>query len=118
MKDLEKLAIWLIPFALLGAFGSTYSSVIFNDLVTLDQSNNLTTFGLTISEVMTLVTIISPVFKTLTHIVIAIWLFFIAKRDGNQYFIWAGFGLFFGLLVPLFYYVVKIYETSLKTNEL
>lgn len=120
MKNIEKLAIWLIPVALIGALGSTFSNMLFNNLVSSTQSGSesiLPIFGLTMGQAMALLTGISPAFKFLAHVVIAIWLYVITKRDGNRYFVWGGFGLFFGLLVPAIYYLVKIYEVQSIENE-
>ncbi|MCF7848602.1 MAG: hypothetical protein K9M45_07120 [Kiritimatiellales bacterium] len=44
------------------------------------------------------------------NVAIAIWLFIIAKREKTIPLVWALFGLISGLLAPVLFYAVRIYE--------
>ena len=51
------------------------------------------------------------------HIGIGIWLFFLAHRERHTTpWVWCLFGLFFGLVAVILYYLIKIYET-VKPSE-
>jgi hypothetical protein len=49
---------------------------------------------------------------------IAVWLFIIARRDGMTPWVWALFGLTFGLTAPILYYCMKFYESAGHSNLL
>jgi len=53
---------------------------------------------------------------------IAVWLFIIARKDGMTPWVWALFGLTFGLAAPILYYCMKFYESAghsdLQVNKL
>ena len=51
------------------------------------------------------------------NIAIAIWVFIIAKHYKTIPFVWALFGLFSGLLAPLLFYAIRIYETLTEQKK-
>jgi hypothetical protein len=53
----------------------------------------------------------------LVNIAIAIWIFIVAKRYQNIPWVWALFGLTGGLLAPLLFYAMRIYETLNRNKE-
>lgn len=48
------------------------------------------------------------------HIGIAIWLYIIAKKEKASPWIWALLGIVSGILAPILFYVIKVYE---KLNQ-
>ena len=50
------------------------------------------------------------------NIVVAIWLFRVAKQDSSTPWRWAFFGLLFGLTAAILFYAVRIHEMLKRTT--
>jgi hypothetical protein len=50
------------------------------------------------------------VFTLLFHIGISVWLYQVSKKEGTTPWVWALFGLVFGILGAILFFAVRIYE--------
>ena len=54
--------------------------------------------------------------QLLVQIGIAVWMYLVSRRANNTPLVWALFGLVYGLLAPILFYAVRIYE-KLSQNK-
>ncbi|HIJ71601.1 MAG TPA: hypothetical protein HPP87_09605 [Planctomycetes bacterium] len=105
MKKIETLAVIIIVLCVLSnisPIASTFIGAKFFGDETYGK------FNLSIHLMATLTRILS----LLVNIAIAIWLFKIARTEKNASpCTWLLFGFFFGLVAPLLFYLLKLYET-------
>ena len=108
MKGIEKVAIVLIILTVITVIFSYFSNVFVARI-----------YGPDFLTYMNLQTRIASgiifFFGVLVHIGVAIWLFILARRHQAQPWIWCLFGLFFGLIAAILFYLIRIYE-SLKPD--
>lgn len=50
------------------------------------------------------------ILNLLVSVIVAVWLFRLAKRDGAACWVWAMFGLFFSVLAAVLYFALQVYE--------
>ena len=111
MKNIEKLAIVIIVLSIISTLATPLGQIIFSRV-----------FGYeTISDIRFMVhsmAMASAVIKPLVYIGIGIWLFILARKEENATpWIWLLFGIFGGILAPILFYLIKVYET-VKTKDL
>ena len=105
MKGIEKVAIILIILTIATIIFSTFSSIFVARIYGPDF--------LTYMNLQTrIVSGIIFFFGVLVHIGVAIWLVFLARRHQAQPWIWCLFGLVFGLIAAILFYLIRIYEGS------
>ncbi|WP_373032963.1 hypothetical protein [Sulfurovum sp.] len=97
-KDIETLLYWYIPVFI---FASVVGSYLFDYFKTIENM----TFAVKLS--LTVTTILS---KYLHHIVVAVWLLNVAKKENQKYILWAMFGLVAHLFAAVIYLLLYVYE--------
>ena len=105
MKGIEKVAIILIILMIVSLIFSTFSNLF---VVRIYSRDYLTYINLQTK----IVSGIFFIFGMLVRIGVAIWLFFLARRHQAQPWIWCLFGLVFGLIAAVLFYLIRIYEGS------
>jgi len=110
MKKIETLAFIVIVLYLL-SFAAPLASNFF-----IAQTYTPTEVG-QMRLSLQWVTMFKSILGVLVHIAIGEWLFFVARRERHATpWIWCLFGLFFGLIAVILYYLIKLYE-SVKPTE-
>ena len=105
IKKIEKLAILAIVLYIISGVFKTMRYDFFHELVNYLKWSPTNVILLTIPI---------AVITYLVHIGIAIWLYIIAKKEKASPWIWALLGLVSGILAPILFYVIKVYE---KLNQ-
>ena len=105
MKSIEKVAIILIILAVVTIFFSTFSNFF---IIHIFSSHYITYINMQTR----ILSGIFLIFGMLVRIGVAIWLFSLAKRHQAQPWIWCLFGLVFGLIAAILFYLIRIYEGS------
>jgi hypothetical protein len=105
IKQIEKLAILAIVLYVASVALQLIGKDYITELVNVQKWTPLQVFLLSIPR--TAITLAVQIF-------IAIWLYIIASREKESPWIWALLGLVFGLLAPILFYVIKVYE---KLNQ-
>ena len=103
MKKYQPWAILLAVAYLLSAFPNPLYNII------LAQFYGASTFGQMAVHAQ-LVVAVRAILHLLVSIVVAVWLFRLAKRDGAAPWVWAMFGLFFSVLAAVLYFALQVYE--------
>ena len=114
MKELEKLFKWLIPLALIGAIGNTTWLSLFS-LFTSGAPQGL--FGMSPKETISFMTSVVPIFDLIIKVAIAAWLFVVAQKAKATRWLWAAFGILFGLWAVALFYLVRLYDTIEERRE-
>ena len=109
-KDIEILAIWYIPVVILMAGISAYYSDFFNELF-LEGSSRV---GVTLH----FYALLPMAVKTADNLVVAVWLFFMVKKEEGRPLLWAILGLVTHLYAALLYVGLRIYERSALNDSL
>ena len=107
MKEFENLLKWLIPLAVIAAVGNATLNSLFNQFASGDPQG---LFGMTLGQTLSFITMVKPIIGLMTKIAIAIWLFFVARTAGASRWLWALFGVTFGLWAIGLFYLVRLYE--------
>ena len=110
MKQIEKFLIVILILYLVSIAGSFFSNAL---LIRFHGPGEYATVGV-FSKLMIS---ISLFFKILVHICVAIWLFVAAREHKAQPWAWFVFGVFFGLIAAILFYLVRIYETIQPRSE-
>lgn len=115
MKDIEKLIKWFIPIYVIHFFVEySLGYMLSNSLGAHVKPNKLVDAiieysGLGLGDLVGWLTTIIPIFERLDNAVIAVWLYFLARKNGDRRMLWAAFGIISGLFSVVIYYVIKIY---------
>lgn len=111
IRKIEKLAVLAIVLYVISAIFYTMGRDLFSELVNVLKWSAADVFLLTIP-----ITAITYA----VQIGIAIWLYMLAKKENASPWIWALLGLVSGILAPILFYVIKVYEKlnqGQKTSE-
>ena len=100
MKNVEKLALVAVGLYFV-AMAANYVVPFF--LVTFKEAGWFPTNIALLSAPLVAVSLS-------VHIAIAIWLYRVAKREGDAPWVWALFGLIFSVSGAVLFYAVRIYE--------
>jgi hypothetical protein len=103
MKGVEKAAIILIILMIATIIFSYFSNFFVVQL-----------YGPEFFTPMNLQTKIASgiilIFRMLVHIGVAIWLFSLARKQQAQPWVWCLFGLCFGLIAAVLFYLIRLYN--------
>jgi hypothetical protein len=110
MKHIEKFLIVILILSVVSIASTFFSNAL---LIRFYGPGEYATIGV-FSKLMIS---ISLLFKILVHICVAIWLFTIASEHKAQPWAWFVFGVFFGLMAAILFYLVRIYETIQSRSE-
>ena len=110
MKQIEKFLIIILIPSVVSIAGSFFSNAL---IIRLHSPGEYATIGV-FSKLMIS---ISLLFRILVHICIAIWLFVATREHKAQPWAWLVFGVFFGLIAAILFYLVRIYETIQSKSE-
>ncbi len=104
-KEIEKLILWYIPAMLLVNF---LAMAFLADI----KSVNGMSFSLTYAML-----IITFLIKNIHSIVVAIWLYSLAKRMEQKYILWALFGLVAHLYAAVTFVILNLLEGKFNTGK-
>ena len=104
MKNIERLAVAAIVLYLVAAFVRTLGPW----LVGRNEWSPISVYLLSVPLMLVMICV---------NVAVAIWIFIIAKRHNSIPWVWALFGLVAGLLAPLLFYAIRIYDTQAKQEE-
>jgi len=109
-KEIETLATWYIPAMILMLIASGLYTGYFNAVLSNDQAS--------IGTTLSFLTLVPALIKLTDNIVIAVWLYFMAKKEGGRKVLWLLFGLVAHLLAAIIYIGLRIYEQQAFNNPL
>lgn len=109
-KDIETLAIWYIPVMIIMVIASGLYAGYFKEVI----SSGPTSIGSTLS----FFTLVPALFKLADNIVIAVWLYFMARKEGGRTALWFLFGLVAHLFAAIIYIGLRLYEQQAFNNPL
>ena len=104
MKKLECLALVLIILFVLATFLSVFGDWVFARLYGrefMSKSN----------AQLKVITLVRSVLSIIVHLAVGIWLFVQARQAKGTPWIWLLFGLVYGLLAVVLFFLLKIYES-------
>ena len=105
MKKLEWLAIVVIVLLISSKFLSFFGTSLISRLYGPEYAGVLTT---NIKLIVTIRSLIS----IMVNLAIGIWLFIQARQSNNVPWIWLLFGLIYGLIAAVLFYILRIYESQ------
>lgn len=109
MKKLEWLALLLIILLILTHFLSWYGTPLIVKVYGREF--------LSISNAhLKLITSARSLLLMIVNLVIGIWLFIQARQSKNTPWIWLLFGMFYGLIAAVLFYLLRIYESKSPNN--
>ena len=107
--EIQKLAIWYIPIALLSILVSSWYGGVLREAY-LDGDVSPASVAMTLSN-------ISTALAFSVRLVVAIWLYMmVSKSKGNKY-IWFMFGLVANLLALIIFICISIYEQNASNKS-
>jgi hypothetical protein len=109
MKKLEWLALLIIILHLLTHFLNMFGGALIARLYSPEYVG-------VISLHMLLMTSARSILSIIVNVVIGIWLFIQARQAKSTPWIWLLFGLFYGLIAAVLFYLLKIYESKICSN--
>lgn len=101
-KEIESLAIWYIPVVVLMSIVAAAYTGFLKEMLSAD--------GLTMGTQVALITMGPKLIQFATNIVVGIWLYRLAKKEGGRQSLWLLFGLVVNLGAALIYIGLRIYE--------
>jgi hypothetical protein len=111
MKKIETLAIVIIVLLLVSTLLPWVSNLI------LPRLYGPKVFG-EISFATHGIAMLMHIFRQLLNIGIGVWLFTLAGKEPDATpWTWLLLGIFFGLIAPILFYVIKAYETVKPTER-
>ena len=109
MKKLEWLALLVIILSILTHFLNFFGAALIARLYSPEYVG--------ISNIhFNLMTSARSLLLVIVNVVIGIWLFIQASRSKNTPWIWLLFGIFYGLIAPVLFYLLSIYEAKAYNN--
>jgi hypothetical protein len=99
-RDIEKLIYWYVPAVIISYFLGT---AVAAQVKHINGVTPLLSWGLVVTSILT---------KHIDNIVIAIWLYFLAKRMNQRYVLWTLFGLAAHLFAVVLFIALHIYEKA------
>ena len=111
MKQIEKFLIVIMILTIISISGTYLSNILLVRIYGPTEYGKMALFVKVVASIFL-------VFKILVHICIAIWLFVTAREQKAQPWAWFVFGIFFGLVAAIFFYLIRIYEMLRAKSEL
>jgi len=103
-KEIEKLAIWYIPVSIAMILATSAYSSYFRHIASGE--------GATVGSTIAFFAGIPALIQMADNIVVGIWLFFLARREGARPMLWLLFGLFAHLFAAVIYIALRLYEAQ------
>ena len=111
MKSFEKIAVVLIVLWLISLIQSPLTMFLVGEkLIGAEQGVQLGGMLGTIASAHVLL-------SQVVNIAVGIWLFVVAKKNNRTPWIWLLFGLFFGLIAAVLYYLIEIHDALKTANK-
>lgn len=101
-NELERLALWYVPVAVLAAVASTLISGVLQE--------RLASGELTIGSTIGLFQLLPASIGLADNIVVGLWLFGLSRKEGGRSLLWFIFGLVAHLFAAVIYVSMRIYE--------
>ena len=109
MKKLEWLALLVIILSILTHFLNLFGAALIARLYSPEYVG--------ISNIhFNLMTSARSLLLVIVNVVIGIWLFIQASRSKSTPWIWLLFGIFYGLIAAVLFYLLRIYESKSPNN--
>ena len=109
MKKFEWLALLVIILHVLTHFLNMFGGPLITRLYSPEYVG-------VISLHMLLMTSARSILSIIVNVVIGIWLFIQARQTKSTPWIWLLFGIFYGLIAAVLFYLLKIYESKTSGN--
>ena len=103
MKQIEKFLVIILILTLTSLVVSFFYSALLARLYGVTEYAKISLFHKFIAT-------IPLIFKVLVYICVGIWLFVAAREHKAQPWLWLVFGLFFGLIAAVLFYLTRIYD--------
>jgi hypothetical protein len=110
MKQFEKLAIILVVLWILTVIPNRIIPMLLVRLMGVEQIGEFTALESCLIGAR-------AVLGVALHMAISIWMFVQCTRDNAARWVWAVFGIFFGLSAPILYFLLKIGEETKRIRE-
>jgi len=110
MKKIEKFLIVIMILTVVSILGSFFSNVLLARLYGPAEFGKMAIFNKLVASTFLF-------FRILVHICVAIWLFVTAREHKTQPWAWFVFGIFFGLIAAVFFYLVRTYDMLRTKSE-
>lgn len=101
-KEIETLSIWYIPVAIAMVLASGLVSNYFQQITS--------TTGTTIGSTVAFLAGLPKLIQLADNLVVGIWLYHMAGKEGGRKALWLIFGVFAHLFAAAIYVGVRIYE--------
>lgn len=108
MERLQKMLVFILVLCVVSVILSFSSNTLLARLYGPTEYAQITLFR-------KIVAVVPFIFQLLVNICVAIWLFSEARKEKAAPWAWVVFGVFFGLMAAVLFYLVRIY-TSLKSE--
>lgn len=108
-KEIESLAIWCIPAAVVVALMSALITGYAKDII-LDG-------GATPGTTLSFITALGMFIKLINNFVVGIWLYLRSKEENGRPILWLLFGVVAHYFAALMYIGLKIYEQQKAHNK-
>jgi len=109
MKNIEKLALVVILLRILSMVQSPLTTILMNRLYAPTEQVQYSLLTSTMASMTMLC-------SCLVSIGVGIWLFILARREKSTPWIWLLFGLTFGLIAAILFFLIKTYEATRPAN--
>lgn len=109
-KEIETLAIWYIPVMIVMVIASGLYAGYFKEVLSSGQAS--------IGSTLSFLTLVPALFKLADNIVIAVWLYSMAKKEGGRKVLWFLFGMVAHLFAAVIYIGLRLYEQQAFNNPL
>jgi len=103
-KEIEKLLYWYIPALLIATFVGYFVTILVKNM------NGLPLWLTSLSVGM------SMCISHIHNVVVAIWLYFLAKKMDQKYILWALFGLISHVFAVIVFLVLHLLDKQKTTN--
>ena len=113
MKQIEKILVVILALTIISTVGAYLSSGLLVRFYGPAEYAQMSLFSKTVAT-------IPLFFRILVNICVAAWLFVVAREHRAQPVLWFVFGIFFGLIAIVLFYLIRIYDAlspELKGQE-
>ena len=110
MKNVEKLAIVVIVLMVISTLFQPLQSFFIARLYGVEGMRQISSSGHSM-------VVINVILRWSVQIGVGIWLFILARQEKATPWVWLLLSLCFGLLAPILFFIVRIYEKG-KENEI
>ena len=112
MKRIEKVVLLLSILFILSHVFHSYGLVFLRKLFETSAADRAFADFAHVNLIM----IVHSVLSKIVNIAVGIWLFTETRRSEGKPWIWLLFGIAFGMIGAIVFYVVRIYESKTDTN--